>query len=47
MEVYAQPDINLTTVSLRADAGLGWNSEQFENKENGERQCPANDNLRI
>lgn len=45
MEVYAQPDMDLMTVSLRADGpGLG---EQFENKENGERQCPANDNLLI
>jgi len=43
MEVYAQPDMDLTTVSRGTD-GSGY-SEQFENKENGEQQGPTIDNM--
>jgi hypothetical protein len=43
MEVYAEPDMDLATVSTRR-GGTGY-SENFENKENGERRGPAIDNL--
>jgi hypothetical protein len=47
MEVYAQPDMELGSVSIRSvGSGLGY-SEQFENKENGKQQGPAIDNLPI